>query len=97
MISQDAVPIETLGNALCEYMCMSVMMSVWTHGTVALPAVRTLPAPSHVGKLGLVTKKGVDQGVSRSGTGGSTCSCSRASSASLVMLLSGAPAIQITL
>ncbi len=58
----------------------------------ALPVVRLLPPPSQVGRVGLVAKKGVVQGVSRPATGGSTCSSSSASNASFVMLLNGAPA-----
>ena len=66
--------------------------SLGTYPLAALPAVRLLPPPSQVGRVGLVAKKGVVQGVSRPATGGSTCSSSNASSASFVMLLNGAPA-----
>ena len=66
--------------------------SLDTHPLAALPAVRLLLPPSQVGRVGLVAKKGVVQGVSRPGTGGSTCSSSSDSNASFVMLLNGAPA-----
>lgn len=69
-----------------------MQVSKGAHAAVALPAVRVLAPPSQVGRLGLVAKKGVVQGAIRSGTGGSTCSSSRASSASPLMLLRGAPA-----
>ena len=65
--------------------------SLVTYPLAALPVIRPLPPPSQVGRVGLVAKKGVVQGVSRPATGGSTCSSSSASSASFVMLLNGAP------
>ena len=59
---------------------------------VALAGVRVLLPPSQVVREGLEAKKGVVQGANSLGTGGSMCSSSTASSASLDTLLKGAPA-----
>lgn len=61
------------------------------YAAVALAVVKELAPPSQVVRVGLDTKKGVVQGVSSLGTGGSTCSSSSASKSSLLMLLNCAP------
>ena len=87
-------------GSTCECVPWSVLLYAPyiadTHAALARPADSVLPPPSQVVRVGLVAKKGLVQGVSRPGTGGSTCSSSNASNASLVMLLRGAPAYPAT-
>ncbi len=66
------------------------MMSHDRYPVVAFAAVRL--GPSQVGNMGLLPKKGVVQVAYSTGTGGKTCSSISCSSASLAMLLRGAPA-----
>lgn len=66
------------------------MMSHGRYPVVAFAAVRL--GPSQVARLGLLPKKGVVQVAYITGTGGKTCSSISCSSASVAMLLRGAPA-----
>ena len=66
-------------------------MSRGRYPEVAFAAVRL--GPSQVASVGLLPKKGVVQVAYSTGTGGKTCSSISCSSASLAMLLTGAPAM----
>ena len=66
------------------------MMSYGSYPVVAFAAVRL--GPSQVARVGLLPKKGVVQVAYNTETGVKTCSSISCSSASLAMLLRGAPA-----
>ena len=65
-------------------------MSHSHYPVVSFAAVKL--GPSQVASVGLLPKKGVVQVAYSTGTGGKTCSSISCSSASLAMLLKGAPA-----